>query len=193
MAVKRTEGLPRQGRRSLLFKILSRFAGHQEGSAAVEFSIVVIPLLALVFATIETALILFASETMETAVADASRLIMTGQAKAGNFDKAKFKDEVCKRLVAMFDCQAGVQIDVQTYASFAAADTGKPLDADGKLKTNFAYQPGCPGDIVVVRTMYLWPVYASVFGYGLADMAGNKRLLMATAAFRNEPYSATCS
>ena len=43
------------------------------------------------------------------------------------------------------------------------------------------YQPGGPGDIVVVRLMYQWPVYASLLGFNLGDMAGNKRLIMATA------------
>ena len=36
--------------------------------------------------------------------------------------------------------------------------------------------------------MYQWPVYVSLLGFNLSDMAGGKRLLMATAAFRNEPY-----
>ena len=36
--------------------------------------------------------------------------------------------------------------------------------------------------------MYQWPVYVSLLGFNLADMSGSKRLLMATAAFRNEPY-----
>jgi hypothetical protein len=52
-----------------------------------------------------------------------------------------------------------------------------------------AYQPGGPGDIVVVRLMYQWPVYVSLLGLnGLANMAGNNRLMMSTVAFRNEPY-----
>ena len=37
--------------------------------------------------------------------------------------------------------------------------------------------------------MYQWPVYVSLLGFNLADMSGSKRLIMATAAFRNEPYS----
>ena len=36
--------------------------------------------------------------------------------------------------------------------------------------------------------MYEWPIYVSLLGFNLADMAGNKRLIIATAAFRNEPY-----
>ena len=191
MPVEGTRAFPRR-RRFAWLGPLRGFVRHEEGSTAIEFAVVAAPFLALVFAILETALVFFAAQTMETAVADASRLIMTGQAKAGGFDKAKFKDEVCKHIVAMFDCKGGMQVDVQTYANFAIADTSKPLDADGKLKTNFVYSPGCPGDIVVVRVMYLWPLYITTFGFTLADMAGNKRLLISTAAFRNEPFSATC-
>jgi Flp pilus assembly protein TadG len=192
MAVRLTKPLPPWVERILQSDPLRRFIRQQDGATAVEFGIVVLPFLALMFAILETALVFFANQTMETAVADASRLIMTGQAKAGGFDKDKFKDEICKRLVAMFDCKGGIEVDVQTYANFVSASTSKPLDADGKLKTNFVFQPGCPGDIVVVRAMYLWPVYISLLGFNLSDMSGNKRLLLATAAFRNEPYSATC-
>ena len=36
--------------------------------------------------------------------------------------------------------------------------------------------------------MYQWPVYVSLLGLNLSDN-GNNRLLMATVAFRNEPYT----
>ena len=72
-----------------------------------------------------------------------------------------------------------------TRTSFSGA---KPIDANGNLQTNFGYSPGSAGDIVVVRLMYEWPIYVSLLGFNLADMSGNKRLIIATAAFRNEPY-----
>jgi hypothetical protein len=39
-----------------------------------------------------------------------------------------------------------------------------------------------------VRLMYEWPIYVSLLGFSLSDLSGGKRLIMATAAFRNEPY-----
>ena len=77
---------------------------------------------------------------------------------------------------------------MKTYSAFGSVDNSKPVDANGNLKTNFGYPPGGPGEIVVVRLMYQLPVYASVLGFNLSDMSGSKRLVMATAAFRNEPY-----
>ncbi len=70
---------------------------------------------------------------------------------------------------------------------FASVDLTPPIDANGNFQNNQTYQPGGPGDIVVVRLFYQWPIYVSL----LQNMSGNKRLLVATAAFRNEPYHAT--
>jgi hypothetical protein len=114
---------------------------------------------------------------------------MTGQAQNAGYDEARFKQAVCAKIYGLFDCNGGIQVDVRTYTSFASINTGKPISASGTLQNNFVYQPGGPGDIVVVRLMYQWPVYVSLLGLNLADMAGGKRLLMSTVAFRNEPYS----
>jgi len=167
---------------------LHRFARGEDGVAALEFGMVAAPFLALMFAIMETALVFFASQTLETAVADSARLIMTGQAQSQSFDAAAFKTQVCGKISGLFDC-SGIYVDVKTYSSFGSVDNSSPIDANGNLKTgSFGYTPGGPGDIVVVRLMYQWPTYASLLGFNLGNMAGSKRLLMATAAFRNEPY-----
>jgi Flp pilus assembly protein TadG len=169
-------------------RIFRRFARKDDGVAAVEFAMVAAPFLALVFAILETAIIFFAGQVLETAAADSARLIMTGQAQKGGLSQAQFKDEVCKRVFGLFDCAGGIKVDVRTYNSFASANMGKPVDANGNVSLTPAYAPGSPGDIVVVRLMYEWPVYVSLLGLNLSDISGNKRLIMATAAFRNEPY-----
>jgi len=169
-------------------RIVRRLAKDEKGIAAVEFAIVAAPFLALMFAIMETAIVFFASQTLETAVADSSRLIMTGQAQSQNFTMAQFKSAVCAKVLGVFDCQNGIKIDVKTYDNFSSANTSKPIDANGNLATNFGYSPGGPGSIVVVRLMYEWPIYVSLLGFNLSDLSGSKRLIMATAAFRNEPY-----
>jgi hypothetical protein len=79
-------------------------------------------------------------------------------------------------------------VDVRTYSGFSSINNAKPIDANGNLSVTPTYTPGGPGDIVVVRLLYQWPVYVSLLGLNFSDMAGGKRLIMATAAFRNEPY-----
>lgn len=167
-----------------------RFACHEGGAAAVEFALVLLPFLALMFGIIETALVFFADQTLETAVADSARLILTGQAQSQGLNATTFKNAVCARIYGLFNCQSGVYVNVQTYSSFGSISYTPPLDSSGKLITNnFGYNPGGPGDIVVVQLFYQWPIYFTLWDLSnLSNMAGNSRLLVATAAFRNEPY-----
>jgi hypothetical protein len=50
------------------------------------------------------------------------------------------------------------------------------------------YNPGGPGQIVVVRLFYQWPLFVTGLGYNISNLAGSKRLLAATSAFQNEPF-----
>jgi hypothetical protein len=103
-------------------------------------------------------------------------------------DQATFKQAVCTKIYGLFDCANGVSVDVKTFNTFSSISLPTPIGTNGVMTNNFTYQPGGPGQIVVVRLFYQWPVYVSLLGFNLADMAGGKRLLAATVAFRNEPY-----
>jgi Flp pilus assembly protein TadG len=48
----------------------ARLASCKDGSAAVEFGLIAAPFIALLFAIMETAIVFFAGQTLETAVAD---------------------------------------------------------------------------------------------------------------------------
>ncbi|HOV03219.1 MAG TPA: pilus assembly protein [Kaistiaceae bacterium] len=164
-----------------------RFGRDKRGAAAVEFALTAFPFFAMLFACLETGLVFFAEQSMESGVARAARLIRTGQAQTGGFDEAKFKDAVCHYMIAVSDCQSNLYVDVRTYASFKNADFSSPTE-DGKLKTDFQYDPGVGGDIVVVRAFYEWQTYFNFFGYNMSNLSDGKRLLGAATAFRNEPF-----
>jgi len=174
--------------RRLLARPWCRFSRNEEGATAVEFGIVALPFIALLFAIIETALIFFSGQVLETAVTDSARLILTGQAQSGALDQTAFKKEVCKRIQSLIDCSKNVYVDVRKFSSFSTVSFSPQVDKDGKLVNDFVYQPGNASEIVVVRLLYEFPVYMQLWNPGLVNMAGNKRLLVATAAFRNEPF-----
>ena len=82
-------------------------------------------------------------------------------------------------------------IDVEAYSSFAAANTASPtltFNAQGQVTNSWNCQPGTAGQIVVVRVMYQWPVFLGPLGLNLSNLSNGNRLIMATAAFKNEPY-----
>ncbi len=167
---------------------LWRLASCEDGGTAVEFSLVAVPFLGLLFAILETGLVFFAGQVLETAAADSARLIRTGQAQTQGFDQARFRQEVCNRTYGLVQCSGPLYVDVQKFGSFTSINLPNPIDQNGNLVNNFVYQPGTAGDIVVVRVLYEWPIFVAKLGYNLANMSGSKRLLVATAAFRNEPY-----
>jgi hypothetical protein len=51
-----------------------------------------------------------------------------------------------------------------------------------------SYSAGNAGDIVVVRLFYQWPLFVTRLSYNIGCGGTKKRLLVATAAFKNEPY-----
>jgi hypothetical protein len=90
-------------------------------------------------------------------------------------------------------------IDVETYSSFSATNTGGAFpqtnstlpaltfNAQGQVTNTWQYNPGTTGQVVVVRVMYQWPVFGGPLGFTLSNLPNGNRLIMAAAAFQNEP------
>jgi Flp pilus assembly protein TadG len=173
-------------------KALRRFRRNRRGSAAVEFALVAPVFFALLFAIIETAMVFFAGQVLETITENSARMIMTGQAQAAAYTATQFKTYVCGQIPALFACN-NVYVDVQSYPAFTGVTINNQIDAANNFINNMQYSPGKAGDIVVVRLFYQWPLFVTGLGYNIANLAGSQRLLIATAAFRNEPFGAPSS
>jgi Flp pilus assembly protein TadG len=168
-----------------------RFVSQRKASTTVEFGLLAAPFVALIFAILQTAILFFASQSLETAAATAARLVLTGQAQTQGWTAAQFKSQVCSVITGLFSCQSGVYVDVETYSSFAAVGLGIPVSNGTFQSSSLGYNPGGPGDIVVVRLYYKYPVYVDLFGFSLSTLSGGYNLLAATAVFKNEPYAAS--
>lgn len=177
---------PRLTLRSITAHALNRFRRDRKGSAAVEFAMIATPFLALMFAIIETSIILFAGQVLETSTQDTARLIMTGQSQLANMSATQFKSQLCSRLTSLFNC-ANVDVEVVSYPDFGSVNLSSPVN-NGTYTSPSGYNPGNAGQIVVVRTFYQWPVFVTGLGSNPADINGGKRLLASVAAFRNEPF-----
>lgn len=166
--------------------LLRRFRRNRRASAALEFALVAPAFFALLFAIIETALMFFASQVLETVTQDSARMIFTGQAQQAATTQAQFAAYVCSQVSALFDC-SNIFIDVESSPSASAVNINDCTDASGNF-VNPQYSPGGAGDVVVVQLCYKWPIFVTGLGYNIANLPGGKRLLRASAAFKNEPY-----
>jgi len=168
-------------------KAFRSFRFSRRGSAAVEFALVAPIFFALLFAIIETAIIFFAGQVLETITQNSARMILTGQAQMASYNQAQFQAYVCSQIPALFNC-SNVYVDVESYPSFSSVTINSQIDGKNNFINNMQYNPGGPGDIVVVRLFYQWPLFVTGLGYNISNLSSNMRLLTATAAFRNEPY-----
>lgn len=169
-----------------------RLATDRRGVTAVEFSFIVGPLIALLIAILQISLTFFAQQNLETVAEKATRALMTGSAQASKLSQSGFKTLACSKLPGFMQC-AKLMIDVQVANSFSDAAAPLPTityDAQGNPNNSWRYDPGTPGSIVIVKTMYVWNVAQGPLGFNLSTMSGGRRLLIATSVFKTEPYTA---
>lgn len=183
--------LQRLGKAFVARSVLRRFLTQTEAGTTIEFALLAAPFVAGLLAIMQTAIVFFAGQTLETAAAASARLIFTGQAQTAGWTAAQFKSQVCNQIQGIFNCSNGVYVDVETYPSFSAINTGMPV-SNGALNTSaLGYNPGGPGDIVMLRLYYQYPVFMNLLGFNLSDLNGGYNLFAATAVFKNEPYAAS--
>jgi Flp pilus assembly protein TadG len=171
--------------------LLRQFARQRNASSTVEFGLLAAPFIALTIGIIQTAMVFFASQTLETAAAAAGRLVLTGQAQIAGWNAAQFKSQVCSQIYGIINCQSSLYVDVETYSSFAAVGLGMPISNGTFNSGTLGYNPGGPGDIVVVRLYYQFPLYVKLLGLNMSNLTNGSDLLAATAVFKNEPYASS--
>ena len=178
-------------------QFLRRFARARRGAVAVEFAFVAFPFLLLLFGTLELALVLMVSMTLETATSDAARAIRTGEFQtSGATGKNDFQKMVCDRMSWLqSDCTGKLTVDVETFAvddfqSMANSATRDPKTFD---KNTTCFSPGGPADVVMVRTYYEWTIFTPLLNDALVNAGNGKRLVNSVMSFRNEPYNSSPS
>jgi Flp pilus assembly protein TadG len=165
--------------------LAGRLAAATAGAAALEFGLVAAPFLALSLAIFETEIVFLAQQDLQAATSRAARQIMTGQAQAQSLTMNQFVQEVCNDAV-WFSC-GGLSVNVQKFSTFSSISMTNPVSNGNFSNSNFGFDIGGPGDIIVVQVFYLWPMVAGPFSFDLANVNGGYHLMVGTAAFRNEP------
>ena len=146
-------------------------------------------------AALQTSLVFFAQQNLESAAEKSVRQIMTGQVQSANMSQAGFKALVCSKLPAFMggsDCATKLLVDVKTAATFADASTAMPavtFDSNGNVTNSWSYTPGQAGSINIVRIMYIWDTAGGPLGFDLSNLSSKKRLLYSVSVLKTEPFS----
>jgi Flp pilus assembly protein TadG len=179
---------------------MQRFARAERGATAVEFALVSLPLLVLIFAILELGLVLLVITTLDQATQSAARDVRTGEFQTGlvtpDLTAAGFKALVCSKMTWLQgQCAGQLVLDMQTFSNFnglanppAMAPTAF-LPPGNPARTATCFSPGQPGDIVLVRAYFDWKLFTPLLNVALDNTGTGSHRLTSTTAFRNEPFN----
>jgi len=176
---------------SFLQRLRSRgLAKDRSGATAVEFALVAGPLFLMLCAVLELGFIFLLSATLDNATASIARTIRTGSI-GPNATADTFRDKICEGLGWLQGrCESELSVDVRTFANFSNMNPPNPVTESGAFdKGQLVYQPGGPGDIVLVRAFYPWKLLTPYLSGGLSRLDDGSALMTAATTFRNEPYA----
>ena len=171
-------------------KSVFSFRRDRKGATAIEFTLLALPFLALVFAIIETSIAYTTEQYMSNVADKVSRDIRTGRISASTHNKAQFRTLLCDRLqvLAAPGCP-GMSFDVRSYSTFLAVPKGVTYSEPGVVDTSgWDYKPGGSSSINSIRIVYEWPVYTDIMKQYLAGLKNGKNLLYASTTWQNEPF-----
>ena len=167
---------------------------------AVEFAIIGIPMLMLMFGVLELALILLVSATLDSATDFAARNIRTGRFQADHpsqtaedkeVSKVEFSKLVCRNMSWLKDrCDDKLIVDSETFDTFSGAGGSEPAAPETFDQRRACWSTGNPEDIVLVRTYYEWPIITPLLKPMFKSAGHEGRLISSARIFRNEPYNA---
>lgn len=169
------------------------------GVAALEFGLVVLPFLLLVFAVVAVGIFYFQVSSIENAAQTAARDVRVGKVQQGSGAysglttdaqrKAAMLTAFCNAAPTLPSCSSRTSLIVQSSANFSGISSPS-CSSSGTLVNNAttAFSVGASSSVVLVTFCYsLSLLNVPVFGRkgGLSD---GSYLVQASVAFRTEPY-----
>ena len=172
-----------------LISFLRRFGRASDGATAIEFAIVALPFLFMMFSVFEIGRLYTLASVLEDATIEAGRRVRTGEMQSSGASAATFKAAVCERMsVFQGDCSRRLSVDVRIMPQFANQNPPDPVSGDQFSEASLRFQPGGAEDIVLVRTWWRAPMFVPMVTQGLRRLADGSAVLTAATTFRNEPY-----
>lgn len=161
----------------------------REGAAAVEFGMIALPFLFMLFAIAEIAFVFVLDSVLENAVIETGRLVRTGQASNQGFTDTTFKSRMCQRMsIFASGCESKVFVDVRTVANYTNTGAPDPMAGGSFSASGLTYQNGQAGSLMLARAWYRHTLFTPFLSQGLAR-GGSSAWLMASTAFQNEPWN----
>lgn len=169
-----------------MVRMFKKWIYSRDASTAVEFSLLAFPFTYLLLGIIELSVMFAAMSTLDASTNDAARLIRTGQAQTSGDPESAFKTLLCDRASVFLECDK-IQYEVVHMNSFSDfASYPVSYDEDGNLLSQ-GFDAGSVDDVILIRTVYQYPLLTPLLGAVFGDGA-NKKRMVTTIVLETEPY-----
>ncbi|MFK0683937.1 TadE/TadG family type IV pilus assembly protein [Ochrobactrum sp. BD67] len=173
-----------------------RFARAQDGVTVVEFSLLIVPFLLIVFATIEVGVSFAARQVISNATESVARKLQTAgkigevQIKDAPISEEALRTELCQQM--QFMVAAGcpnLSFNLGTYDGFDKVPTDDILDDEGRLTRTGISGTSGTSTINQLNVVYAWPLLTNIlYLVKSPHAAGGTMPLFATVTWQNEPF-----
>ena len=162
---------------------LAVFRRDARGATAVEFAFVAPIMIFALLSLVEIGVMAMMSSSLDNALIDTSRLLRTGQDNAATSAEA-LEIQICGQMGGNYtDCRNRLTVGVQKFSRFANANAVSATPPAGE------FSRGVPGDIVVVKANYRWPLMTPFLAQGYERTGALEVTLGSRVTFKNEPYA----
>jgi Flp pilus assembly protein TadG len=165
-----------------ILNLTRRLERNSSGATAIEFAFVAPVLVFSLLSLVEIGMLGMMTSGVDNAVIETARRFRTGRDDAAT-SATTFKDQICARLGSnLTACRARLAVSVQKFTRFTDAA------AVAASAPNGAFDAGGPGDIIVVKANYSWPLMTPFLATANGRDGPMSVVIASRVAFKNEPY-----
>lgn len=164
-----------------------RFLRKSDGSAALEFSLMLPVFLLILFAIIEVGYLYYAKNMLASGLKKASLVIRTGAIEAvpEAERESEFRRRICGAVV-LFDCSNRLVINVRNAVDFGTVSSA--LEGTNLTEADLGFEPGAALSIVMAEAIYDVPTVLITFTPDFFADENGDITASARTYFRNEPF-----
>lgn len=158
------------------------------GVAMLEFSLLLMPFLVLLFAIVEVILTFTAQQILIDATSQIAREIKIGKLTSDNLSREVLIRRICSHIEVILSPNCSeIEVDIKSYDKFSAVPTSPPLNAVGDVNAGaFSISPGGTGSINHMQVLYRRKVLVDFVSQRLSTLKDGKILIYAADVWRNE-------
>src|ERR1700738_515364 len=97
---------------------LLRLGRDERAATAVEFALLITPLITLILASLQLSLIFYAGQALESVAISSGRTLMTGATQTAKDTQSQYHQVVCNNAPILFTC-GRLMVDVQSATSYS--------------------------------------------------------------------------